>query len=156
MHRPASPEDTPALVRMADETGFFRPIEIEALQEVLDDWHAANRADGHRCDVWLEGGEPIGFVYFAPAPMTDRTWQLWWIVVRTDQQGRGLGSAMLRHAEAEIREANGRVLFIETGSIEKYEPTRRFYLKHGYDLNAELKDFYMEGDSMIVFRKAMT
>lgn len=155
MHRPASPDDTPALVRMADETGFFRPIEIEALEEVLDDWHATNRADGHRCDVWLEGPEPIGFVYFAPAPMTDRTWQLWWIVVRQDQQGRGLGSTMLRHAENEIRKANGRVLFIETGSIEKYEPTRRFYLKHGYDLNAELKDFYMEGDSMIVFRKAM-
>ena len=156
MFRPALPDDTPALVRLADETGFFRAIEIEALEEVLDDWHATNHADGHRCDVWLEGEDPVGFVYFAQAPMTDRTWQLWWIVVRKDQQGRGRGSTMLLHAEDAIRMATVRVLFIATGSVEHYEPTRRFYLKHDYELHAMLKDFYLEGDSMVVFRKPMT
>ena len=46
------------------------------------------------------------------------------------------------------------MLFIETSSLPMYEPTRRFYLKHGYEQHALLKDFYAAGDSMVVFRKS--
>ena len=52
-----------------------------------------------------------------------------------------------------VRRQGGRVLFIETGSLPHYELTRRFYLKHGYEQHAVLKDFYAAGESMIVFRK---
>ena len=44
---------------------------------------------------------------------------------------------------------------IETSSLPHYEPTRRFYLKHGYELGATLRDFYAEGDDMVVFRKLL-
>jgi len=29
-----------------------------------------------------------------------------------------------------------------------YELTRQFYLKHGYELHAEVKDFYEDGDNL--------
>ena len=89
----------------------------------------------------------------APAAMTDRTWYLWWIAVSPGCQGRGLGSQLLGHAEEAIRRAGGRVLFIETSSQLHYEPTRRFYRKHGYEVSGTLRDYYADGDHMVIFRK---
>ncbi len=153
MLRPTVPDDTPPLKRLTAETGFFKPHEIDTLQEVLDDYHAESQAEGHVCFTDERAGEPIGFIYFAPAPMTLGTWEVWWIVVKKDVQARGLGGEMLRFAEDEVRRRQGRVLFIETSSQPLYDPTRRFYQKHGYEEHAVLKDYYAAGDSMVVFRK---
>lgn len=153
MIRLAVPDDTPTLKKITTETGFFKPHEIDALQEVLDDYHNANEDAGHVCRVIEADGVIAGFVYIAPAAMTLGTWQMWWIVVRKDIQARGLGRDMLLFAEDEVRRQAGRVLFIETSSQTLYEPTRQFYRKNGYEEHAVLKDFYAEGDSMVVFRK---
>lgn len=153
MIRPTLPEDTPALVVLAQETGVFKPHEMQALQEVLDDYHAHNRADGHCCVTYQQGDVISGFAYYAPAAMTDRTWYLYWIAVSKRTQARGLGGKLLRHAEDDIRGKNGRVLFIETSSLPHYELTRKFYLKHDYEQAAVLRDYYLDGDDMVVFRK---
>ncbi len=97
----------------------------------------------------------LGYAYYAPAAMTDRTWYLYWIAVTKDTQAKGVGSKLLRHAESEIRDAGGRVLFIETSSLPHYAPTRRFYEKHGYEVTGVLRDYYADGDDMVVFRKHM-
>lgn len=153
--RPTVPADTPALVALAQATGFFKPVEMVALREVLDDYHGGNAAEGHRCTTLEWDGQPAAFVYFAPAAMTDRTWYLYWIAVRPDLQGKKLGTCLLQYAEQEVRQARGRHLLIETGSIPLYEPTRQFYLRNGYVAVAVLPDYYAVGDSMVVFRKPL-
>lgn len=154
--RPALSTDTDCLVALADATGLFKPIEIVALREVLDDYHAVNHADNHHAIVIEDNGDVVGFAYYGLAPMTVGTWQLWWIAVRKDQQGKGVGTRLLRHVEDEVRATHhGRLLFIETGSLPSYELTRQFYRKAGYEQHAVLQDFYAAGDSMIVFRKAL-
>jgi GNAT superfamily N-acetyltransferase len=156
MIRPTVPADTPALLTLTTETGIFKPHEIQALDEVLSDYHASNRALGHRSVTYEEKGQIIGYAYYAPAALTDRSWYLYWIAVQKTTQARGIGGTLLRFAEEEIRGANGRVLFIETSSLPHYELTRRFYLKHGYEQAAALRDFYCDGDDMVVFRKRLT
>ena len=155
MIRPTTPADTDDLVALADATGMFKAIEIVALREVLDDYHAANRVLGHRCVSAEADGAIVGFAYYAPAAMTDRTWYLYWIAVRKDQQGQGLGSRRLRFVENDLAaDRKARVLLVETGSLPHYEMTRQFYRNHGYEQHALLQDYYADGDSMIVFRKA--
>jgi ribosomal protein S18 acetylase RimI-like enzyme len=156
MIRAATPADSPHLVEIARGTGVFKPLEIEALREVLDDYHTRNHAHGHRAVVFDRDGGPIAFAYYAPAAMTDRTWYLYWIAVSKQIQARGIGAALLKHAEAEIQQARGRVLMIETSSLPHYELTRRFYLKQGYDQEAILRDYYADGDAMVIFRKRLT
>ncbi len=156
MIRPTSPADTPTLLALAQGTGVFKPQEIEALREVLADYHAANHAGGHRAITYEQDGQVIGFAYYAPAAMTDRTWYLYWIAVSKQVQARGVGGALLHHIEEDIRSARGRVLFIETSSLPHYELTRRFYSKHGYEQAAVLGDYYADGDDMVVFRKHLT
>jgi ribosomal protein S18 acetylase RimI-like enzyme len=156
MIRPTLPADTPTLLALTQQTGVFKPLEINALKEVLDDYHAANHAHGHRAVTYEQNGQVLGYAYFAPAAMTDRTWYLYWIAVTKTTQARGIGSQLLGHVETEIRAANGRALFIETSSLPHYEPTRRFYLKQGYEVTGVLRDYYADGDDMVVFRKRLT
>jgi ribosomal protein S18 acetylase RimI-like enzyme len=156
MIRPTRPEDAPALVALADATGVFKPFEIDTLREVLADYPVESRVHGDRSFVLTEGPDPIGFVYHAPEPMTEGTWSLWWIVVRTDLRGRGVGANLLKFVEADAYECGARVLFVETSSLPHYDPTRRFYLKHGYHEEARLRDFYAPGDDQIIFRKPLT
>jgi ribosomal protein S18 acetylase RimI-like enzyme len=152
--QPAAPEDTPALVALAAATGVFKLLEVETLEELLGDYHASYRALGHRCDTLRGvGGELAGFSYHAPAAMTDRAWYLYWIVVAPGRQGQGDGKALLDHVEAAVRGAGGRVLLVETSGLPPYEPARRFYLRHGYELVARVPDYYADGDDQIIFRK---
>lgn len=156
MIRPTTPADTPALLKLTEGTGVFKPHEIQALDEVLTDYHATNKAHGHVAVTFERKGEILGYAYYALAAMTDRTWYLYWIAVTRATQAKGIGSQLLKHAEEEIRALKGRVLFIETSSLPHYEQTRKFYLKHGYELAATLRDYYSDGDDMVVFRKRMT
>lgn len=153
MIRPTVPEDSDAIMHLTKVTGVFKPIEIEALKEVLDEYFDSNHALGHQCVTDEEHGTILGYAYYAPTPMTDRTWHLFWIAVTKETQAKGVGGKLLRHVEDAIRKAGGRMLLIETSTLPHYELTRRFYLKHGYELDATVHDFYAEGDHMAVFRK---
>lgn len=156
MIRPTIPADTPALVALTQDTSVFKPLEIEALHEVLDDYHASNQAEGHRSVTWDKDGDILGFAYYAPAPMTDRTWYLYWIAVTKRTQARGIGTKLLHHVEDDIRRLNGRLFLIETSALPHYELTRRFYLKHDYEETAIIRDFYADGDDLVVFRKKLS
>ena len=153
MIRPTTTDDTPALIEIARGTGVFKPAELIALREVLDDYHATNAAQGHRAVSDEREGRVVAFAYYAPASMTDRTWYVYWIAVDKAAQAGGLGRGLMRHIEDDVRETRGRLLLIETSSTPHYEPTRRFYLKHGYVVAAVLADYYADGDDMVVFAK---
>jgi len=156
MIRPTTTADTPHLLKLTEETGVFKPHEIEALDEVLCDYHAEMRSEGHIAVTYEEKGKILGYAYYAPAAMTDRSWYLYWIAVTRAIQAKGIGGKLLRHAEDDIRKQNGRVLFIETSSLPHYELTRKFYLKHGYEVTGALRDYYSDGDDMVVFRKKLS
>jgi ribosomal protein S18 acetylase RimI-like enzyme len=153
MIRPSTPDDAERLVALTEATGFFRPHEIEALRGVLDAYFEGEPS--HACYT-SEGEAGIdGYVYLGEAEMADRAWYIWWMAVDPPTQGRGIGRELLRSAEDEARRRGGRVMFIETSGLPSYEPTRRFYLKNGYDREAVLRDYYRDGDDLVTFRKRL-
>ena len=70
-------------------------------------------------------------------------------------QARGIGTRLLQHTEMDITRAGGRLLLIDTSSLPSYEPTRRFYLKHGYEIAGVFSDFYADGDDQVEFVKRL-
>lgn len=70
--RPTTPDDTVALIALADATGMFRSNEFEELGEVFADYFGGNIDSDHFCITDDDGG-PVGVTYYAPAPMTDQT-----------------------------------------------------------------------------------
>jgi len=155
MIRPTTRADKATLMALAEGTGVFKPMEIEALSGVFDEFFEEYEAQGHKCVTYEQHGQVLGFAYYAPTWMTDRTWYLWWIAVSKQLQAKGVGTKLLQYLEDDIRAQNGRLLLIETASLPSYEPTRRFYVKHHYEQAAVIKDYYADGDSMIVYSKRL-
>ena len=142
------------LLNAAESTKAFKPLEIEALRELLDDLHAGHSSD-HMAITYAYEGKPIGFAYYAPTAMTDRCWHLYWLFVSQEIRAKGIGSELLRHVEGDIARSGGRILLIETSGLPSYDLTRRFYLKHKYEQEATVRDFYADGDDQVVFRKRL-
>lgn len=153
MIRPVTIQDTPVVLRLTAQTGVFKPMEIDTLWKVLDEYHQIYRNEGHRAFVFEEGEQVLGFTYYAPREMTENTWYLWWIAVDTTMQGKGIGAKLLSWVEEDVKQLHGRVLMIETSSLPHYQPTRKFYEKKGYDTVGCLPDFYADGDDMVIFQK---
>jgi ribosomal protein S18 acetylase RimI-like enzyme len=155
MIRPAIPADTPMLVQLTAATGVFKHHEVDVLREILEDFHAGDMGEHHIAIVCEHEGQAVGYAYYAPDVMTDGAWYIYWIAVSPTLHGKGVGREILLYAEDDIRRRNGRVLFIETSSQPSYETTRRFYLRQGYAVTGVLRDFYTDGDDMVIFRKRM-
>ena len=153
MIRPTTPEDVPALIALTEATGVFKPHEITALQEVLDDYFEYEHENQHVGITYEAHGAILGFAYYAPTPMTERTWHLYWIAVSKQTQAKGIGGKLLTHIEETLRTEGARLLLIETSSLPHYELTRKFYLKNGYEQEATVRDYYAAGDDMVMFRK---
>ncbi len=88
------------------------------------------------------GDAPVGYACFGPTPLTDGTFDLYWIAVDFACAGQGIGSRLLRAVEEQVRQRQGRLLVLETSSTQCYAQTRQFYLKTGYTLAETIKDFY--------------
>ena len=88
MIRPTLESETEVLKQIAAGTHVFKPMEIDALGEVLDDYHAGLHRDGHKAVTYEQDEKPIGFAYYAPTAMTDRTWHLYWIFVDKQTHGK--------------------------------------------------------------------
>ena len=155
MIRPSVPEETPALVAIAHGTNVFKPHELIALEEVLDEYYADNHQHGHQAVTYEKDKQAIGFAYYAPTAMTDRTWHLYWIFVDKQTHAKGIGSKLLKYVEEDIARSGGRLFLIETSSLPSYDPTRKFYLKHGYEQAAVIRDFYTDDDDQVIFRKRL-
>ncbi len=154
MIRPTLESEAEMLVEMARGTGAFKPMELDTLRELLGDYHGGACA-GHFAVTMELGGMAIGFAYYAPTPMTESTWHLYWIVVGKAVQARGAGTELLRYVETQIARAAGKVILAETSSLPHYELTRRFYLKNDYEREATVRDFYSPGDHQVIFRKGV-
>lgn len=154
MIRPIAPDDTTALIALANMTGLFEPKQLEELGEILSDYFATNSSNR----FWIVDDDNglVGVAYCEMERMTDGTWNLQLIAIRPDCQGQGRGATLLHHVERMLTTNGGRVLLVETSGLPDFERTRAFYSKCGYDEEARIRDFYKVGDDKIVYRKVLS
>ncbi|MBN2299099.1 MAG: GNAT family N-acetyltransferase [Deltaproteobacteria bacterium] len=136
-------------------TGMFSNEEIGVALELIDEGLIKGTASGYNFLLGVgDGGEILGYTCFGPIPCTRNSYDLYWIAVRHDLQGKGIGKNLLKKTQRIIANLGGERVYIETSSRSVYEPTRGFYLRSGYRKEALIKDFYSNGDDKIVyFRK---
>jgi ribosomal protein S18 acetylase RimI-like enzyme len=154
MIRFITPNDTNALLALAEATGLFESDQIGELAEMLLE-HFSAEADSP--DLWFTDAddEPVGVAYVAPERMTEGTWNLYLIAIHPDRQKQGRGSALLSYVEKILTDRGERVLLVETSGVKDFEYVRAFYRKSGYDEEARIREFYRAGDDKIIFRKAL-
>ena len=154
--RVMQPEDKHAVMVILDSIPEFKPVEVMIAEEVIDSFLNLGSASGYRVWVAVEGTDKIiGYICFGQAPLTEGTWDIYWIAVVVTWRGRGVGRALLRHAEEEIRGEGGRMVLIETSSTLGYQQARMFYGRMGYLPVSVITDFYAPGDSKLTLQKLL-
>ena len=148
--------DKAAVIQLLRNTPEFKPFEIAVAEEVIDDYLQNPTDSGYYALVALVDSEVIGYICYGPTPLTDGTWDIYWIAVSPIFQRLGIGKALLLSVEKQCQKASGRIIVIETSSTMHYEKSRRFYISQGYELVSQIKDFYTIGDDKLIFRKSIS
>jgi len=147
--------DKPALMALLRSLPEFKPAEVVVAEEVIDSYLADPHGSGYHVFVAEADSAIAGYICYGPTPLTEGTWDIYWMAVSAEKQGKGVGGALLAYAEDKIREAGGRLIIIETSSQPEYEKTRRFHLSHGYEVIARISDFYAPGDDKLILQKRL-
>jgi ribosomal protein S18 acetylase RimI-like enzyme len=148
--RPLVHADLPAIKAVIDANDLFPSGMLDGMTQ---DYLAAPDSP----DIWLtvDLSGPVGVAYLAPERMTEGTWNLYLIAIDPGHQGRGHGSAVMRHVEAMLAARGQRILLVETSGLPAFAATRAFYLGNGYDAEGRIRDFYAAGDDKVIFRRAL-
>ena len=147
--------DLAALRRVVAATGVFYAKERAIALELLEARLTQGPKSGYSFFFAERRGELLGYAAWGPVPLTERSFDLYWIVVAPAAQGQGLGQALLELVERAVAAHGGGNLYIETSSRKVYARTRRFYKDAGYPRVATLRDFYAPGDHKVMFCKVI-
>jgi D-alanine-D-alanine ligase len=147
--------DGTSILRITATGNIFTPSEIDCVQELWNAYQAKGEESGYVFLVYREHGWTLGYACFGPHPLTQGTFDLYWIAVDPEARGRGIGHALLRRVEAEASARGGRLLLIETSDLPIYAAARRLYETGGYRYEAVVHDFYGPGDSLLIFAKSL-
>ncbi len=146
-------EDVKHVRRIIASTNMFRPTEIDVAVELVETRLTRGSKSGYEFVFVEYEGKTVGYVCYGRNTLTVSSFDLYWIAVEQEQRGQGLGSVLLEEVEQRVTADGGTRLYIETSHRPDYEPTRRFYERHGYMLQALLPDFYAPGDGRAIFVK---
>lgn len=120
---------------------------------------AEREPDGYEARVAVlddpAGEHVLGYACFGATPMTDATFDLYWLVVAEKARGRGVGGTLLGAVEAELKQRGARIVRVETSNLEGQGGARRFYEKTGFGLAGAIPNFYREGDDLLLFAKVL-
>ncbi len=152
---PLRPHHRNALEELLRAAEVFREDEVAVALELVDAVLQRSDHPDYAFAVAEVDGETAGYACWGPTPCTLGTFDLYWICVHPRQQGQGIAGRLIRAAEADMAGRGGRLSVIETSSLPRYEPARRFYLRSGYVEAARLRDFYAPGDDKVVFLKRL-
>jgi len=143
-------------MKILQNTPEFKPSEVVVAEEVIDSYLHDPHGSGYHIFIAEDESAVVGYICYGPTPLTEDTWDIYWIAVSAEKQGRGIGGALMAHAEDKIRKAQGRLILIETSSKLEYENTRRFHLSHGYEVAGRIPDFYAPGDDKLILQKRLS
>ncbi|WP_254513055.1 GNAT family N-acetyltransferase [Anatilimnocola floriformis] len=144
--------DDEAHVRdIVDSTGLFRPNEVDVAAELVRVRMRDGLASGYEFVFAEQNGEVLGYACYGLNTVTLASYDLYWIAVRPNLQGQGIGRQLLAEVEQRVASASGKQIYIETSHRADYAATRAFYERCGYALEGVLRDYYAPGDDRAIY-----
>jgi GNAT superfamily N-acetyltransferase len=147
--------DLEAVRSLVAATGYFTPTEVSVAVELVE--ARLNRGDASEYFFIIAeaAGEMLGYAVYGPIACTVSSFDLYWVVVSPHQQGQGLGKTLVKKCEEAAKRLGATRMYIDTSGKAQYQSTRHFYHRCGYEVAAELADFYDVGDSKVVYVRVL-
>ncbi|HMS33386.1 MAG TPA: GNAT family N-acetyltransferase [Ignavibacteria bacterium] len=149
-------DDRVKIKNILTDTDNFSEEEIKIALELIDVY--LNDKDQKDYELFTDededsSGNVRGYVCIGPRPLTNGTYDLYWIAVNPKVQSKGIGSGLIKYIEEYLKEKKGRLVLIETSDKPSYEKERKFYEKNLYTELVNIKDFYKAGDGLVIYGK---
>jgi len=138
---------------IVESTGFFYDHETEIAVELVSERLAQGESSGYFFVFAETDGITVAYSCFGPIPMSGTSFDLYWIVTHNDFRGKGIGQSLLAETCKEAVKMGCQIIIAETSGLPHYAPTRAFYEKNNFILEARLKDFYAIGDDKLFYTK---
>lgn len=154
--RPSEPGDRGALTALVANVGVFSAEDTSCALELIDSaLNSSHGAGDYQILIAAVAGELVGYICYGKTPMTQSTWDLYWLATDPRWQRRGIAAALCRAMEEELRHSGGRLVRVETSSTENYGAAQRFYESHGYPAVCRIPGFYSPTDDLIIMFKQL-
>ena len=153
MIRKLQANDRAQLVAIIENTNNFSEEEKKVAIELIDEAIANPNHEYYNVFVSENENKIDGYHCVGKRALTDGVFDLFWIVVDSSTQNKGIGKQLLDHSENFVKENSGRWILAETSSKDSYNATRNFYMRNKYSIVSQIKDFYSVNDNLIVFGK---
>jgi ribosomal protein S18 acetylase RimI-like enzyme len=155
--RPLFERDRARLISMLIKTRAFTSEEIDVAMELIDIVLKDSIQKEYQIYCMVDDqDQAIGYICYGPTPMTQGTFDLYWIAVDPDFQEQGVGSKLLNFLEEMVKAEGGRLILADTSTIPHYEKTQNFYLKNGFKEVARIPNYYHPGNDRITFCRRLT
>jgi len=148
-------EDSARIEQLVARTGVFNAEEVQIARSLAEQALIGGPEAGYEF-LFADGVQSIeAYTCFGPIPDTDRRYELYWIAVDSQAQRRGLARALPAATEKATASRGAMRFFAETSGLPSYAPAHALYERSGCRLYATNSDCHAEGDSLLVFGKAL-
>jgi ribosomal protein S18 acetylase RimI-like enzyme len=136
--------------------GVFNQEEVDCVRDIWDEYVTGGpELCGYHFIVEKDGDKVLGFACYGPRDLTNGVFDLYWIAVDPDCRQAGVGRRLIRASEEASCKMGARLLIAETSGTPLYDATRKFYLGVGYTAEATIRDFYVQGDDLVIYVKRL-
>lgn len=148
-------EDRNLLKQVLIDTQHFNAEEIQVALELIDTYLKDEDQVDYIIFVYTDDvlDKVAGYICYGRRPLTEGTYDLYWIAVDPNIHGKGIGSKLIAFMEEDLCERGAALILIETSGKAEYENERRFYEKNRYKLQTVIRDFYRKGDDLVIYHK---
>jgi ribosomal protein S18 acetylase RimI-like enzyme len=153
--RPLTAGDRAMIAEMLETCGGFNREEISVALEVFDEGIASGRPDDYALFGAAEQGRLQGYICVGLVPLTESSWDMYWLCIHPAARRLGVGRALVAHAEGHVMRHGGRRLAAQTSGRPDYAPVRAFYAALGYEVMGRIPDYFRDGDDGVFYCRVL-
>jgi ribosomal protein S18 acetylase RimI-like enzyme len=154
--RPMAQSDRAAIAELIVSVDHFNQAEVDCALELIGIYLTNPDQNDYHIIVAEQDACLHAYACWGPVPLTQGTYDLYWIATHPDARGRGHGRALVADVVSRARKEGGRLLVAETSAKKTYEGTIEFYHRLGFEEASHIKDFYDVGDDRLIFIKRLS
>lgn len=137
-----TPMDPENIRIIAQSTGFFDEKDTELSADLAKSILEDGDDEDHKFIFADDDEKTVAFACFGMVPDSEASYELYWLSTLNEYRGKGIGKEVIANLLNDIKKSGGRKLFLKTCGDDKYAPTRKFYEKCGFKMEAVLKEYY--------------
>ncbi len=149
-------KDRARLLSLLIRTRAFTSAEIDVAMELIDSALKDPTQEDYQIYCLVDDqDQAVGYICYGPTPITEGTFDLYWIAVDPDFQEKGAGSRLLSFLEEVLKGERGRLILADASTVPDFEKTQSFYVKNGFKEVARIPDYYHPGNDRVTFCKKL-